>query len=180
MEISSLAMTVNPSTTQQVRKRETESLNDRKVNMKESVTKNEMNKAVKGMCGQPSETPRENNPSINQCPCCARPTKEHFGQTSNKRPAFAYLLRREIKQGKPEGRDWRTDPHPEDCIAVFNRAYFANSTPDKREPSHQEVVRVSDTRVFYVVDGEGPLRSCSRATWRRLDADLFSFAVGTA
>jgi hypothetical protein len=175
-------MTANPSTTQHGSKRETESLNDRKANMKESITKNEMNKAVRGMCGQPTEIPHKNNPSINQCPCCGRPIKEHFGQTTNKRPAFAYLLRQEIKrlQGKPEGRDWRTDPHPGDCIAVFDRAYFARPASDKREPSHREVVRLSDDRVFYVVDETGPLRSCSRATWRRLDADLFSFAVGRA
>jgi len=111
------------------------------------------------MCDQAKETPHKNNSSINQCPCCGRPTKEHFGQTTKKRPPFAYLLRQEIKRmrGKPEGRDWRTDPHPGDCIAVLDRAYYSRPTSDERGPTHREVVRVSDTRVFLCRRRKGTL-----------------------
>lgn len=93
------------------------------------------------------------------------------------------LLRRKLKkaQGKPTGRNWKVDPRPGDSVSVFSEAYFRRPPRDDMNPTpFRTVVRVTKSRVFYRIRDNGPIRSCSRATWRKLDSDLSGRAMGEA
>jgi len=65
-----------------------------------------------------------------------------------------------------------------DTIAILDRAYYERAKSDKRMdvPIFRNVVRVTKDRVYYRRENNEPLRSCSRSTWRRLDADLVGCA----
>lgn len=96
---------------------------------------------------------------------------------------MAYRLRQEIKRRrrcKPHDRDWRVNPRPLDTIAILNRAYYyKRDRSDKRMtvPIFRDVVRVTKDREFYRRNDDGPLRSRSRSTWRRPNADLVGRAI---
>ena len=66
-----------------------------------------------------------------------------------------------------------------DSIAILDRAYYERPNPDHdvKVPIFRTVVRVSKSRVYYRRKDDEPVRSCSRSTWRRLDADLVSRAI---
>ena len=106
---------------------------------------------------------------------------KQFDETINNFPPMAYRLRQALKRlrGKPRGRDWRIDPKPLDSIAILDRAFYERAKSDKRMnvPIFRHVVRVSKNRVYYRRKDDEPLRSCSRSTWKRLDADLSSCAI---
>src|SRR6267378_6680526 len=67
------------------------------------------------------------------CPCCGQPTTKQFDKVATERPPLAYRLRQFFKrrQGKPQGRDWRTDPRPKDSIAIMDRAYYERKNRDR-------------------------------------------------
>src|SRR5260370_14022388 len=97
-------------------------------------------------------------------------------------PPMAFLLRQEIKRlrrGRPHDCDWRVDPRPMDTIAILDRAYYERGRSDKHivVPVFRDVVRVAKDRVYYRRKEDEHLRSCSRSTWRRLDADLVGRAI---
>jgi hypothetical protein len=109
------------------------------------------------------------------CPCCGQKTFKKFETTGPKPPPLAFLLRQEFKQQrvKPTGRNRRTDPRPRDSIAILDRAYYERANDGgEKVPIFRRVVKVSKERVFYKTGDDHPVRSCSRATWRKLDADL--------
>jgi hypothetical protein len=127
------------------------------------------------------KTTHKSEKVIPECPCCGQPTTKQFDITITKCPPIAYLLRQQFKRrrSKPLGRDWRVDPRPRDSIAILDRAYYERAKSAKRMnvPSFRHVVRVSRNRVYYRREDDEPVRSCSRSTWRRLDADLVGRAI---
>lgn len=67
-----------------------------------------------------------------------------------------------------------------DLIAILDRAYYERSkTGGFKAPIYRRVVRVDKDRVYYRTQDGGRVRSCSKSTWRRLDADLSARAVAT-
>lgn len=99
-----------------------------------------------------------------------------------KYPPMGWLLRQAFKRqrGKPAGRDWRVDPRPTDSIAILDRAYYERPKNGRfKVPIHRTVVRVDKDRVYYRTHDGGRVRSCSKATWRRLEADLVARAAAS-
>lgn len=113
------------------------------------------------------------------CPCCRKKTDKQF-DPNVKYPPMGWILRQRFKRerGDPEGRDWRVDARPMDSIAILDRAYYERSRAGGlKAPIYRRVVRVDKDRVYYRTQDGGRVRSCSKASWRRLDADLVASAV---
>jgi hypothetical protein len=125
------------------------------------------------------ETVKKPDPTKRTCPCCGRKTDKQF-DPAVKYPPMGWLLRQAFKRQrrKPVGRDWRVDPRPLDSIAILDRAYYERPKAGSfKVPVHRTVVQVENDRVYFRTQDEGRVRSCSKATWRRLDADLVARAV---
>jgi hypothetical protein len=128
------------------------------------------------------ENMRNKTEARGRCPVCGLHTSKSVAAKNADLPPIGYILRQHLKRQrsrKPAGRDWRTDPWPGDYVAILDRAYYERPNPrnDIQVPVFRHVVRVSENRVYYRVRDDARVRSCSLATWRRLDADLFGAAV---